>query len=206
MNDTLIVREGGNNRRVMRVMRWLLDKPSTVEEVIIPNIYSLGLMMDDEGSLFVSDWERHEVRRYRSRDGEDGVVVAGGNSPGVVFNQLNYPQNIYIDADQSVYVSDRDNHRLTRWLQDAEKSQVIVGGNAQGSQNNQFDELASALFDVHRNIYVADYENHRIQRFDLQFISQMNPSDKSNFDQKDETIVNHLPKKEKSSILGRFFT
>ncbi|CAF4403130.1 unnamed protein product, partial [Rotaria magnacalcarata] len=37
--------------------------------------------MDDEGSLYVSDTELHEVRRYRTGE-RYGTVVAGGNGQG----------------------------------------------------------------------------------------------------------------------------
>ena len=41
-----------------------------------------------------------------ARDGREGVLVAGGHGKGAAFNQLNYPRQIFVDADHSVYVSD----------------------------------------------------------------------------------------------------
>ena len=55
---------------------------------------SYGFATDDEGSLYVSDYKRHEVRRY-ARGDRTGVVVAGGNGQGAASNQLNGPRNIF---------------------------------------------------------------------------------------------------------------
>ena len=46
--------------------------------------------MDDEGALYVTDTEKHEVRRYRQGE-TSGTVVAGGNGRGDGLHQLNGP-------------------------------------------------------------------------------------------------------------------
>ena len=54
MNDCLIVSDYGNQR----IMRWPLHpdkRTAAVGEVIIQNIYSLGMALDDEGNLYASD-------------------------------------------------------------------------------------------------------------------------------------------------------
>ena len=76
-DGSLIISEGGNRR----VSRWSLDGHGGGEKngkVIIADIVSSGLVLDDEGSLYVSDWEKHEVRRYGRGDRRGGVIVAGG--------------------------------------------------------------------------------------------------------------------------------
>ena len=41
--------------------------------------------------------------------------VAGGNGIGTGSNQLRYPWGIYLDSNSSLYIVDRNNHRLQKW-------------------------------------------------------------------------------------------
>lgn len=51
--------------------------------------------------------------------------MAGGNGQGTALNQLNVPRHIFIDDEHSVYVSDRDNHRVIKWSKTARECVVI---------------------------------------------------------------------------------
>ena len=128
INNAVIVGERGKNRRVMR---WPLDQPNwtTVKgEEMLSNIVCFGLAMDHDGTLYVSDFEKHVVRRYGPQDGKDGVVVAGSHGQGPGLNQLNHPQHIFVDDDYSVYISDRNNHRVMKWVKDTKEGVVVAGG------------------------------------------------------------------------------
>ena len=92
--------------------------------------------MDDEGSLYVSDWEKDEVRRYGQGD-VMGTVVAGGNGKGDRLNQLNCPRHIFVDGDHSVYVSDRENHRVMKWMKNTKEGIVVAGGQGKGNSVKQ---------------------------------------------------------------------
>ena len=50
--------------------------------------------MDQDGYLYVSDKEKHEVRRWKIGD-IYGTLVAGGNGAGDHLNQLNCPTDIF---------------------------------------------------------------------------------------------------------------
>lgn len=97
--------------------RWPLDKhkqPDCGGDVVISNIESFGLAMDDEGCLYVSDYEKHEVRRYGECDGREGVIVAGGQGEGNSLGQLSGPNGIFVDQKSSIYVVDQENNRVMR--------------------------------------------------------------------------------------------
>lgn len=42
--------------------------------------------------------------------------VAGTSVLGTTADKLNYPVGVYVDAYNSVYVVDRSNHRIQKWL------------------------------------------------------------------------------------------
>ncbi|CAF4689553.1 unnamed protein product, partial [Rotaria sp. Silwood2] len=87
---------------------------------------------DENGSLYVTNVGKHEVRRYR-RGESQGTVVAGGNGSGNRLDQLSDPRYVFVDRDHSVYVSDRGNHRVMKWVEGAKQGIVVAGGQEQGN-------------------------------------------------------------------------
>ena len=62
------------------------------------NIFAVGSAMDDEGSLYVSDTESDEARRYGGRDGREENSMAGRHGEGTALNQLNRSRQIFADV------------------------------------------------------------------------------------------------------------
>ena len=79
--------------------------------------------MDNDGYLYVLDVTKHEVRRWKIGE-KNGTLVARGNGKGNRFDQLNTPYYIFVDTDQSVYVSDLHNHRVMKWMKGAREEVV----------------------------------------------------------------------------------
>ncbi|CAF1201381.1 unnamed protein product [Rotaria sordida] len=146
-----------------RVLRWF-PKRGTCPETIIRGSEYYGLAMDDEGFLYVSDPERHEVRRYRS-DGRRGKVVAGGNGQGSHHNQLNHPTYIFVGPDGAVYVSDTWNDRVVKWDKNATSGIVVAGGHGKGKDRTQLHYPTGLVVDQLGTVYVADYWNHRVMQW-----------------------------------------
>ncbi len=146
-----------------RVLQWCHGR-STYSEVIIQNVACCGLAVDDEGSLYVSDTELHEVRRYRAGD-RYGTVVAGGHGQGTRPNQLSHPTYIFVGRDQAVYVSDSWNDRVMRWDKGAKVGVIVAGGNGKGKDRKQLDNPAGVLVDRSGTVYVADHYNGRVMRW-----------------------------------------
>ena len=165
MNDCLII----NDSTTHQVMRWPLKKSQRNSmdkgELLLSNIESLGLAMDGEGSLYVTELEKHDVRRYGRGDEREGVLVAGGNGEGAALNQLNTPRQIFVDADQSVYVSDLDNHRVMKWVKGAREGVVVAGGQGEGNSLAQLSEPRGIFVDQMGSVYVADSANSRVMRW-----------------------------------------
>ncbi|CAF4160673.1 unnamed protein product [Adineta steineri] len=133
------------------------------QTVLIKKIHCWGLAMDKHGFLYVSDCEKNEVRRWKMGEyNNEGIVVAGGNGRG---DQLNYPGFIFVDEEQSVYVSDSFNHRVMKWRKDAKEGTVVAGGNGKGKNLNQLYYPGGVIVDHFGQIYVADSWNHRVMRW-----------------------------------------
>ncbi|CAF1006140.1 unnamed protein product [Adineta steineri] len=156
-NHSIIIADRDNRR----VIQWLNQN----QQILIDNIDCYGLTMDENGFLYVSDCEKSEVKRWKMGEYNEGIVVAGGNGYGNQLNQLNWPTFIFVDEDQSFYVSDRDNYRVMKWSKDAKEGIVVAGGNGRVENLNQLSLPQGVIVDHLGQIYVADSANERVMRW-----------------------------------------
>ena len=98
---------------------------------------------------------KHEVRRYTIGD-KNGIVVAGGNGQGNQLNRLNWPTCLFVDEEQTVYVSDYYNHRVMKWNKYAKEGIVVAGGEGQGNALTQLSYHRGLFVDTSSTIYVTD--------------------------------------------------
>ncbi|CAF1050312.1 unnamed protein product [Adineta steineri] len=157
--DSLIICDSGNRK----VIRWSRRNDGIIE-TIISNISCQDLAMDEDGSLYVIDGERNEVRRYQREEPRE-TVVAGRNGKGNGSNQFSNPKYLFVDRDHSVYVSDHDNHRVLKWTKDAKEGIVVAGNQTQGNNYTQLSKPYGIVVDQLGTVYVADGGNHRIIRW-----------------------------------------
>jgi len=146
-----------NNRRIVR---WSLENPDD-RQIIISNIKCYGLMMNDNGDLFVCDEEKHEVKKWRKGEIE-GTIVAGGHGKGDQLNQLNTPRFLFVDRQDTVYVSDELNHRVMKWIKNTNEGIVVAGGRGEGNCLNQLSHPFGLIVNEIGDLYVADRGNHRV--------------------------------------------
>ncbi|CAF1406171.1 unnamed protein product, partial [Rotaria sp. Silwood1] len=157
--DSLIICDFSNRR----VVRWP-RRNGTSGEKIISNIFCVGLTMDENGSLYVTDDVKHEVRRYRKGKSQ-GTVIAGGNGSGNRLDQLSSPRYVFVDRDHSVYVSEWDNHRVMKWMEGAKQGIIVAGGQGKGNDLTQLSYPRGVVVDQLGTAYVADAGNNRIMRW-----------------------------------------
>ncbi|CAF4157616.1 unnamed protein product [Adineta steineri] len=157
-NHSIIIADSGNRR----VVQWMNQK----QQILIHNIHCHGLAIDKHGFLYVSDSEKNEVRRWKMGEyNNGGIVVAGGNGRGNQLNQFNSPTFIFVDEEQSIYVSDQHNHRVMKWGKDTKEGRIVAGGNGYKRNLNQLSRPQGVVVDHFGHIYVADGGNHRVMRW-----------------------------------------
>ncbi|CAF0719520.1 unnamed protein product [Adineta steineri] len=145
-----------------RVIQWLNQS----QQILISSIDCNGLAMDKYGFLYVSDYGKNAVRRWKMGEyNNEGIIVAGGNGEGDQLNQFNHPGFIFVDNDQSVHVSDLNNHRVMKWRKDAKEGIVVAGGNGYGRNLNQLSGPGGVIVDDLGQIYVVDWGNNRVMRW-----------------------------------------
>ncbi|CAF4529354.1 unnamed protein product [Rotaria sp. Silwood2] len=158
--DSLIICDRDNRR----VVRWSRRIGTTQGEILIDNIRCCGLAMNDQRYLYISDDEKHEVRRYQIGD-KNGTIMAGGNGNGAGLNQLDWPKYIFVDQQQTVYVSDEINHRVMKWNKGAKEGIVVAGGQGKGNAMTQLSHPNGLFVDTLGTIYVTDSLSNRVMRW-----------------------------------------
>ena len=57
-----------------------------------------------------------------------GIVVAGGNGGGSFLTQFSYPEGLYLDDNETIYIADSWNHRIIEWKKDSKTGQNSTYG------------------------------------------------------------------------------
>ena len=121
-------------------------------------------------SIYVMDTWNFRVQKW-SKNFFDPVTVAGisgqkGNSSDMTM--LANAQNLFVDNYGSLFVGDRNNHRVMRfpWNSTNGTAGVIVAGNGSpGNASNQLNLPSGVFVTDDGTLYIADCGNHRIQKW-----------------------------------------
>lgn len=95
-----------------------------------------------------------------------GSTVAGvtGSSTNAA-TDASYPYDIALDSSNTLYVAERGNNRVQKWLQGATSGSTVAGqaNGASGSSLNYFNRAGGVVVDSSGNLYVSDSFNYRVQ-------------------------------------------
>ena len=93
-------------------------------------------------------------------------TVAGGNRSGDGSHQLNSPEGIFVDDDQTLYVADRGNHRIVAWKAGATTGVVVAGGRGAGDGLDQLHSPTHVIVDRQTDsLLISDGRNRRVVRW-----------------------------------------
>jgi len=135
----------------------------------------VGIVMDQEGNLFVADQENHKIRKIT----KEGTVstIAGNGSEGFTnaigtHAKFSYPWGIALDVQKNIFVADCANHRIRKSTPDGFVS-TIAGNGSEGCVDGtgsqaKFNYPKGIALDSEGNIFVADSFNHRIRKVTVQ--------------------------------------
>lgn len=136
------------------------EKASAMDRLNEPH----GIFVDTNLDLYVADCGNNRIQLFRSNN-RTGTTVAGNSL--IKTSQLRCPTSVALNADKSLFIVDRGNHRIVRTI--PEGFECIIGcSRGSGSGVNQLNAPMTLAFDSFGNVFVADTANHRIQRYDFQ--------------------------------------
>ncbi|CAF1406087.1 unnamed protein product [Adineta ricciae] len=93
-----------------------------------------------------------------------GITIAGITGwSGINESQLNHPWGLALTYDRTLYVADRFNSRIQKFLSGSTKATTVVG-NPNGVPNTTLNSLyypSKIALDANENLYIADGYNNR---------------------------------------------
>jgi hypothetical protein len=120
-NSLIIANTGANNvvQWTLGDSRWVLlaGDASGMNGSSSTLLYGLlGVTRDSSSNLYVADTENHRIQFFLSGQ-SSGTTVAGNSTvPGSSVDLLNSPTSVALDSQLNLYVADRQNHRIQRFL------------------------------------------------------------------------------------------
>jgi DNA-binding beta-propeller fold protein YncE len=98
---------------------------------------------------------------------QTAITVAGhqNGAIGTDLASLDYPIDIFIDSNDTLFISDGNNNRVVKYYANA-TSGILVGGNLiAGSSASLLNQPKGIAVDDMGNVFVGDTSNYRIQKF-----------------------------------------
>ncbi len=97
-----------------------------------------------------------------------GTTVAGMLASGSAANQLNSPSDVFIDANDNIYVNEIYNNRIQRFPSGSTSgtnATTVAGGNGNGYAAYQLQASYGFTLDASNNIYITNSFAHRIDKW-----------------------------------------
>jgi sugar lactone lactonase YvrE len=127
--------------------------------------YPLGLALDVNDSLYVSDYGNHRVMKIQAGSLTRSVVADSTGVSGDSLALLNSPAELAVDANSNIYVNDDFNYRVMLWRADSSSGVIVAGNGSNGSAANTIGESVGLALDSQGNIYVSDKANNRVMKW-----------------------------------------
>lgn len=128
-----------------------------------------GIFIDTrhENNIYVVDGNNYRVQKFLGNSwGSGGITVAGGNGYGSASNQLRTPMDVYVDANENVYVADTSNDRIQMWSKGATSGITVVDTKGTGIHASRIGYFQSMFFHEKTNtFYIPDVLKNQVVKF-----------------------------------------
>jgi sugar lactone lactonase YvrE len=96
-----------------------------------------------------------------------GTIVGPTGGLGNGSNQLNSPLGLAFDSNNSLYITDKLNYRVQKFINGSSFGITVAGwaNGTNGSSPSQFYYPKSIVIDSNNNMYITDVYNNRVQQW-----------------------------------------
>lgn len=107
-------------------------------------------------SLIICDARNRRIVRWARRAQQAQILI----------DNL-YCSGIALDNQRLLYVTEHENHRVTRWTleENITRGQLVAGGNGKGARLDQLNEPSGVFVDQNQTVYIADFSNDRVMKW-----------------------------------------
>jgi len=94
------------------------------------------------------------------------VTIAGGNGKANATNQLDQPDGLFVEDDNTVVIADQLNNRILEWKKGDRNGRVVAGGNYNGNRLDQLSGPIDVVIDKETDsLIISDRGNERVVRW-----------------------------------------
>ena len=143
-----------------KIYKWTKD--SSVSRTDMPVTSScFRVFIDTNNTLYCSILLNHQVSKGSLGSAVLNLsITVGIGSNGLGPNELNYPEGIFVDTNFSLYVADKGNHRIQRFILGQSNGATVVGASASGTITLTYP--SDVVLDGDGYLFIADTNNNRI--------------------------------------------
>ena len=124
--------------------------------------YPYDIAFDSEENMYVVDTGNHRIQVFNPKGKHEYMYSRQFGEKGKGDGKLDFPTGIYIDNDNIMYVTERNNHRVSLFTLEGD---FLTSFGSQGYKPRQFENPCGITVDKNGKIYVVDCGNGRIQIF-----------------------------------------
>jgi hypothetical protein len=168
ISDTLYCSMGDSSQVVARSVNSNGNTFTTFGTGICGNAanmlcYPQGMFVNINFDLYVADSGNNRIQLFKSGQSNATTIIINGASGNIT---LHWPTGVVLDADDYLFIVDRDNHRIIG--SDVNGFRCVGGcSGGGGPAANRLWYPSTLSFDSYGNMFVADTFNNRIQKFIL---------------------------------------
>ena len=98
------------------------------------------------------------------RNASSGATVVGNYGCNITNSTIGISLGLALDSLENLYISDKDNHRVTKWSSNATAGTVIAEKTGVSGSSNQLlnDPYGLYLDEQNSSLYIGDTGNNRI--------------------------------------------
>ncbi|CAF4363963.1 unnamed protein product, partial [Adineta steineri] len=131
-----------------------------------------GVFVDEHGYIYVAETDRHCIVKYGPHSSSNGTVVAGiCDRNGSSLSQLSSPAGIYVTTNGTMYIADRNNHRVQKWNAHASEGVTVAGTGSSGNDLASLSYPRQVIVDQQGTLYIADSVNHRVLQWEAEYVA-----------------------------------
>lgn len=139
--------------------------------------FPIGVAVDKDGNVYICDNDNNRIRKITAATGAittiagSGAVGSGGDSGPATAAQFNEPQNVAVDKDGNVYISDFGNNRIRKVNASDGMISTVAGTGVAGFSGDsglataaQISSPLNISVDKDGNLIICDSGNNRIRK------------------------------------------
>ena len=144
--------------------------------------FPIAVVVDSANGLYVADFNNNRVLHYPTRSilpdrvyGQNNSFTTGtANNGGISARSLRTPEGVDVDANDGLYIVDRDNNRVLHFSGTSTVADRVYGqgnsftsgtANLGGASNESLAAPIQMAADNSGGLYIADFSNNRVLHY-----------------------------------------